>query len=306
MNVQFDVLSDILQTIRLNGTVYFQLDFADAWGMQADRTPYKKFHIVVRGQCWLTGDFLDEPIPLYAGDIIAFPNGDPHQLRANPDAACLPGTQILKAYQHNEPLFQDGNICTTLVCGHIEFQRDIRHPFLDNLPTYIHIRSAERGDLDWLRAVTSMIVQETRQSPPGSHVVVDRLAEVLHLYMLRAFMLENTHEKSYWSAFNDTQIYQALQLIHCSYQDKWTLESLAYEIGVSRTTLATRFKQTIGMTPMSYITMWRMQKAKELLENTNLPIYSVAKASGYGSEAALSRAFQRQFQQTPGSVRRTQ
>ena len=305
MNVQIDVLSDILNTIRLNGTVYFQLDFADRWGMQADPTRYKKFHIVVRGQCWLSGDFLEDPIPLYAGDILMFPNGDAHQLSAEPGIVCLSGQRILDAYQQGRPPFQQGTICTTLVCGHVEFRRELRHPFLNNLPPYVLVRSAERGDLDFLRTVTSMIIQETRLMRPGATVVVDRLAEVLHLYILRAYILEQTQENSGWAALNDAPIYRALQLIHARFDDDWTLEALANEVGLSRTAFATRFREKIGMTPMRYITTWRMQKAKELLETTNLPLMSIADRVGYGSEAALSRAFHRQFDQPPGAVRLT-
>lgn len=303
MSVQFDVLGDILNTIRLNGTVYFQLDFADRWGMQSASSAYKKFHIVVRGQCWLTGDFLAEPIPLYAGDIVMFPNGDPHEIRAEPGAACLPGEQILEAYQSGQPRFQQGTVCTTLVCGHIEFQRELKHPFLNNLPPYVLVRTAERGDLDWLRTVTSMIIQETRQSRPGYSVVVDRLAEVLHLYILRAYILEQTEQNSDWAALSDSPIYRALQLIHADFAENWSLESLAHEVGLSRTSFASRFREKIGMTPMRYITAWRMQKAKELLETTTLPILSVAYKVGYNSEAALSRAFQREFDQNPGAAR---
>lgn len=56
---------------------------------------------------------------------------------------------------------------------------------------------------------------------------------------------------------------------------------------------------------MQYITALRMQKARELLQNTNLPLFTIADKVGYASEAAFNRAFKRQYQQTPGAMRRT-
>jgi AraC-like DNA-binding protein len=158
--------------------------------------------------------------------------------------------------------------------------------------------------VNWLKSITDRIIQESQSALPGANVLIDRLAEILHLYMLRAYMLESTTPNSYWQVFSDKPIYQALQHIHQSPAKHWTLENLAYQVGLSRTMLATRFRERVGMPPMRYITLWRMQKAHDLLENTTLPIYEVAQGVGYGSEAALTRAFQQQFHITPGKVRR--
>lgn len=304
MSVQFDVFSDILNMIRLSGTVYFRLNFGTNWAMETPPSPYKMFYIVEKGDCWLRGSFTDSPIRLQAGDILTFPHGDYHCISGTPDDISPHAHMaILEAHQTGKLPLSSDTQPITLVWGHIAFQRNILHPFLEHLPPLILIRSAERSDMDWLKAITHKLIQESQSPLPGSEVVIDRLSEVLHIYMLRAFMLEQATPDSYWKVFNDMQIYQALQHIHSAPSDDWTLESLAYKVGVSRTLLATRFKEKVGMTPMRYITLWRMQKALDLLETTTLSIYEVAQSVGYGSEEALTRAFQRQFQMTPSKAR---
>ena len=305
MSVQFDVFGDILNMIRLSGTVYFRLSFGPGWAMEIQPSPDKMFYIVESGDCWLKGDFSGSPIPLTEGDILTFPQGDYHLLSGTPDPGCPRShAEILEAYQTGKQFCQDEEKCTTLVWGHIKFHKNILHPFLRHLPPLIHIRSAERSDVDWLRSITNKIIQESQSPQPGSDVLIDRLAEVLHLYMLRTFMLEQAPPDSYWKVFRDAQIYQVLQHIHSSLATSWTLESLAREVGLSRTLLATRFKEKVGMTPMRYITLWRMQKALDLLETTTLSTYDVAQRVGYRSEETLTRAFQRQFNTTPSRARR--
>ena len=211
---------------------------------------------------------------------------------------------MLEAYHNNQPLFQDGEICTTLVCGHFEFDRDLDHPLMQDLPSFIHSRGVERQQLNWLEGVTSLIIAETETAYPGAATVVDRLAEVLFIQLLRAYMLEQNLSSGYLAALKDRQINQALQQIHAQPQANWTLEIIAHQIGMSRASFAARFKDLVGVTPMAYITRWRMQKAKDLLKNSELPLSLISERVGYTSEAAFSRAFKRQFKQNPGAMRR--
>jgi AraC-like DNA-binding protein len=111
-------------------------------------------------------------------------------------------------------------------------------------------------------------------------------------------------QPTYQEVFNDPTIYQALQLIHRTPSADWTLEALARQIGMSRTAFATRFRTVVGLPPMRYVTHWRLLKARELLDTTNLTVDSVSKQVGYQSEAAFARAFKREFGQSPGQARR--
>jgi AraC-like DNA-binding protein len=97
---------------------------------------------------------------------------------------------------------------------------------------------------------------------------------------------------------------RSMSKIHLAPEKPWTVESLAREAGMSRTVFADRFTNLVGMTPLAYVTHWRMERARRDIRETDLPLIDIAENIGYSSEAAFNRAFKRQFNQTPGQVRR--
>jgi AraC-like DNA-binding protein len=299
-----DVLSDIFDAVRLRGKVYFQLDYSPPWGVRMERGPLAIFHVVARGSCffWTTG--MDDPILLSAGDVVALPRGDAHWVADDPAAAMASGRRLLEAYREGRQLFGGERVAATLVCGHVELDRSFDHPLMRQLPPLIHVRGADRSEHGWLRAVASVIVEETRAMRPGYSAIVDRLSEVLFLHLHRAHLLEADSPGGYWAALSDPQINRALSLIHESPQARWTLESLAGRVGMSRTAFAVRFRESVGMPPMHYLAHWRMHKARELLRDPEPTLAAVAKMVGYGSEAAFIRAFRRRFEQNPGEMRK--
>src|SRR6186713_885378 len=96
-----DVLSDVLRAIRLTGAVYFDYELTSPWVAEAppaaellkyvmpgsDRLI--EYHVIARGSCW--GHRVgDEPIRLREGDILVFPQGDPHVLSSYPGMRAEP------------------------------------------------------------------------------------------------------------------------------------------------------------------------------------------------------------------------
>jgi AraC-like DNA-binding protein len=92
---------------------------------------------------------------------------------------------------------------------------------------------------------------------------------------------------------SDDLVGRSLAAIHSRPGHAWTLDVLARQVASSRSVLAERFGELIGMPPMQYLAHWRMQLAAELLSDSRSSIAEIAHRLGYGSEAALSRAFKR-------------
>jgi len=300
-----DTLSEILKTINLSGTVYARANFSSPWGMEFDSGIFAQFHMVVSGHCWLKLNDSKDQINISAGDIVVFPQGDSHALYDDPDSKLVSGKEVVEAIKKNRPMFAGDKVDTTLVCGHYEFDRKVNHPLIDALPRFIHISDAERSELSWLETATNVIIQETDSGNPGSDVIVNRLAEVLFIQILRAYMLRNNFSNGFFAALRDRQINKALELIHATPDADWTVEKLGREIGMSRSAFSSRFKDLVGLAPIEYTTNWRMQKAYEMLKDTKLPLGAIAKNIGYISEPAFNRAFKRQFKQNPGAMRRS-
>lgn len=87
-------------------------------------------------------------------------------------------------------------------------------------------------------------------------------------------------------------------------EKEWTIEELATKAGMSRSLYCKEFKRSVGETPMSYLTNWRIIKSKEFLSATKENISEVAAKVGYQSEAAFNRLFKTKVGVTPASYRR--
>ncbi|NKY53807.1 helix-turn-helix transcriptional regulator [Nocardia vermiculata] len=83
----------------------------------------------------------------------------------------------------------------------------------------------------------------------------------------------------------------------------WTIDSLAAELTISRSTLTRRFRTVTGAPPADYLTRWRMDLAAIRLRDTDDTLDTIARSVGYTSVYAFSRAFRRIRSQAPGQFR---
>jgi len=298
-----DALSDVLETIRLKSAVYFRSDFSSPWGMEVPKGPFAQFHMVAKGRCKLK--MKGKPtIDLFSGDIVIFPFGASHWLADSNKSKKTNGMEVVQSIWDGQSLFSGDKFATSLVCGHFEFDRNTDHPFIKALPDFIHISDVDRKSMAWLESISNLIMQEADSENSGSNIVVNRLAEVLFIHAIRAYIISNKDEKGFMTALKDEKISKALKLIHVAPEKNWTLNSLSSEAGLSRTLFANRFRDMVGETPLTYITSWRILKAKQMLEQTDEPVGIIAEKVGYTSEAAFNRVFKKRVNQTPGVYRR--
>lgn len=303
-----DVLTDVLRTLRLRGTVYFQADFCAPWGMDIKGGSVANFHVVVRGNCWVRSSQLKAALPVSAGDLIVFPHGDRHALLHAPDGDALPAETVLSSARGTTPdhrtVYGGQGSATTLICGHFECERAGGHPLLSALPGLIHISQANNPNADWMTTATQLTLLESASDRQGSAAVVDRLAEILLIQVVRSYMEQHPTTDGFLVAISDVSLSAALSLIHSQPAHPWSVHKLARKIGMSRSAFAARFKEVMGISPMQYLTHWRMQKARELFLTEDHSVATVAELVGYQGEWSFAKAFKRIFGVGPGSVRR--
>ena len=245
---------------------------------------------------------------------MAFPTGGAHSISDTLESKTLPGSQVVENILSGnnpfqgpilrEPLLREPLSTNTLMCGSFHYDSSINHPFLKDLPCFIHIKAEETPELHWLRSLVSVLANEARLPAPGSTVMVDRLTEVLFIQLMRAHMETSPNRLNYMAALADPQIGSALNHIHAETEFHWTVERLGEAVSLSRTSFTDRFSRLVGMPPKTYLLNWRMQKAKTALETSNTLMIDIAEAAGYSSEAAFSKAFKQFFETTPGRARR--
>ena len=170
---------------------------------------------------------------------------------------------------------------------------------------HIDYNLERRREDAWLNSTLTMLGAEALSLRPGSTAVMTRLTDILVLEMIREWLEEDTDRQGSWlAALRDPDIGKALALVHHRAEERWTVHSLAAEVHLSRSIFAERFSRLVGMAPMQYVTRWKMHLASSWIEDDHLRLSEVAHRLGYSSEASFSRAFKRQLQVSPGSIRR--
>jgi AraC-like DNA-binding protein len=137
----------------------------------------------------------------------------------------------------------------------------------------------------------------------GADLIALKMSEVIFAQALRTFIESQAAERVGLSGFADPHIGRALTAFHKQPAVAWTVESLAREAGLSRTGFAQRFAQKMGVTPMQYLTSWRVQLAREALAEGQVSTVEAAELAGYVSEAAFARVFKKDVGVTPAAYR---
>ncbi len=288
-----DPLSLLLNRLALNAEVYVNGDFCGTWAVDTGGSRRIPFHLIGSGDAWLHFEG-ESPNQLAAKDLVLFPH-DAHHIISSAEAE-PPQTLV------NAPMTNDG-ATTQMVCGFFEFRNALAYPLLDALPDVVVLRAADTRQarhLDWL---IDRILLELKEALPGSYAVVDQLAYLLFVEILRQQVRDNAVPSGLLAALFDARIGRALNAIHQHPENTWTLETMAEQAAMSRSSFAERFNRLAGLTPVKYLTLWRMAEARRLLTTTDLSTAQIAERSGYETEAAFRKAFKKTQGDTPGAVR---
>ncbi|WP_106796653.1 AraC family transcriptional regulator [Rhizobium sp. H4] len=309
-----DVLSALLSTIRLSGSLQFcfmptgdwQTDAAPSLaGLSASATGTMPFHIVVAGSCWLKAE--DEETDLEAGDVLVFPFGTGHQLGVGKNGTLVLPTRDLPQKPWREiPVLRYGEAAQSvrLLCGYLQWDGLSFAPLRQALPKMIHVRTRAANDRDWLRATIRQMVEEVDSPRAGGISMLPRLTEIIFIEILRhQIMMAKPHAIGLLAALADPALSRCLSLIHDDPRRDWSLELLAAASGSSRSALAERFQTMLATSPIRYIRDWRLYLASVALATTSQPIAAIAYDAGYATEAAFNRAFSRAFAQPPAAWR---
>ncbi len=304
-----DVLSDILDVLRLRGTLYFRTSFSPPFAVAVPHLGQAaRFHIAAQGGCHVrvAGE---HDVILNSGDMILIPNGREHVLCDEIDTkpAALEDVLAQSGYSGEGVLVHGGtalpNADTKLICGHFTFADGADHPLLRALPDFLLVTAEMRASAPLLDELLRLIIRQMFAQTPGTQASVIRLSEVLFIEVIRCCAAVDTNIGSIISAMADTPIGTALGLLHHNPEKRWSLDTLARGVGMSRSRFAHRFQNVIGCAPMSYLSNLRLQRAMNLLTDTTTPVQVVASQVGYQSPAAFSRAFSDRYGCSPRQIR---
>lgn len=319
-----DPLGEALHSLRMSGVFYCRAEFRAPWGLVLPAMKNSlMFHFVTSGRCWLEVKGTERR-PLQRGDLALVPHGRGHRLTSEPGIVGaklfeLPRVLVSARYEtlrHGG----GGGAPTDMVCGAVRFDHPAAHHLVKLLPEVICVgasgassraSSLSSSHLDWIDGTLGFMAAEARELRPGGETVITRLADVLVVQTIRAWLAQNPAAaqgggRGWLGALQHRQIGRAIALIHRDPAQPWTLGSLAAKVAMSRSAFAARFTELVGESPVRYATRWRMHLALTWLEDggEETSLRDLAGRLGYESEAAFNRAFKRFIGVSPGAVRR--
>jgi AraC-like DNA-binding protein len=311
------LLQHALEQLRLEGAIFFRTELTEPFAFESTPSALADvlhpgaervilFHIVARGTCWVAGDD-GERHWAGTGDVIVLPYGDHHVIGGASPASCVPITELMKPLPWNDlPAIRHGGggEPVDLVCGYLVSDDPLFDPAMRVFPSAFVVRLPKGAASGWVQASVAYAATEHVPSSASPTSVSTRLPELVLIEVLRHHLASAPAADQGWlAALHDPVLAPALALLHGDPARRWTVADLAAEVAVSRSVLDERFRQVLTLSPIRYLTEWRMHLAEELLDTTDLGVVPIARRVGYESEEAFSRAFKRAHGDSPGRWR---
>lgn len=311
-------LETALNGLHLEGAIFFRSEFTEAWAFaspaadgevaQSLRPGAERlimFHIVAEGSCWVSGPD-GERHWAHEGDVIVLPYGDPYEMGGTEETSSVPIFSLLSPPPWPTlPVLRhgDGGERTDVVCGYLHSNDPLFDPRMQVFPAVFVVRLPEGPAARWLRASIEYALATSSQAIPSDRAST-RLPELLLTEILRLHLATAPSSEHGWiNALRDPALAPVLACLHANPERDWTVSELAHQAAVSRSLLDQRFREVLGLSPIRYLTEWRMHIAFELLASSDLSVAQIARRVGYDSQEAFSRAFKRRMGAAPTAWR---
>jgi len=251
-----------------------------------------KCYSLISGQCWLSVEGVPDAVLLTAGDCFLLPRGLPFCLATDLSLKPVDFYTFLAALRNGGAVSRNEGGGCYIAGGHFVLTGSHAEILLSSLAPIVHIR--KERDKAAMRWSLERMKEELRDPQPGGSLVAQQLACMMLVQALRLHLADGGSGRVGWLfALADQQMSAAIACMHDDPAHRWTLQELAERVGMSRSVFALRFKETVGSTPMEYLTRWRMLLAGDKLNNSDDPVSAIASSLSYESESAFGKAFRR-------------
>ncbi|NKY35667.1 AraC family transcriptional regulator [Nocardia speluncae] len=300
-----DILADILTVGGVRGSAGARIEAGGTWGISWSARCTAAFYAVTSGTAWLClpGREAQQLMP---GDVVLLPSGVEHGLSSAPGVPLAPCGEC-----GGDAAMADGSVLrlgagevqTHILGAGYEYDPTVSTQVMTTLPHVLHIRADHGGNC--LDDTVRLLSRELAYPQIATAFILNRLVDILLVQLLRFWLAKHPDEArgSWLGVLADPVVSDALTRLHEEPARGWTIESLAAELTISRSTLTRRFRAVTGAAPADYLTRWRMDLAAIRLRDTDDTLDTIARSVGYTSVYAFSRAFRRARSQAPGQFR---
>jgi AraC-like DNA-binding protein len=306
-----DTLSTVLDVHRARGAFVLRCEMTAPWAIAVRDEAPVALVVMVRGTAALTMGAA-APVFMGPGDVAVVKGPHPYVFadRAETPAGIViePGGECRNLSGQDLSMTMGlgtrtwGNALTGdagFVTASWELTSHVAGRLLDAMPDVALVPAAA-----WDGPLVGLLTGEIARDLPGQDVVLDRLVDLLLVAAVRHwFAAAPETAPAWWAASSDPVVGRVLALMHDEPGHPWTLDGLAARAAVSRATLARRFGELVGQSPMAYLAEWRLARAADLLRDSPATVEQVAHEVGYLSPFAFSTAFRKRYAVAPREFR---
>ena len=287
-----DPFSDILRFTNAETAVTGGFTAGGSWAIRFPAPEKIKFFALVKGNCWLCIDGQEGHVRVEEGDVFLYSAQGSFVLAGDLAATPLDAKKLFTGTINRTAKIGDTEGCIQ-IGGHVLLDPVSGGLLADVLPPLIHVKAAS-PQATVLRWLLEQLIRERAAELPGSSLASAQLAQLIFVQILRVHLETSGPLATGWlRAVADKRLAPALRLMHGDPGRAWQLEELAKAAAMSRTTFAQTFKEVAGVSPLAYLTKWRMRLAERALREETIPVSDLSRTLGYTSESAFSNAFKR-------------
>jgi AraC-like DNA-binding protein len=279
-----DAIAGLLDGPRARGAFMLRSRMSAPWSLRIEDQAPLTLVAMVRGHAWLRAGGLSQQVG--HGDVAVLCGPAPYTVADEPgrraQAVILPGQRCVAPDGGAQTAMADlgvrtwGNDTaggTEMLTGTYPVPREVSQRLLRALPPLLVLRANQ-----WDCPLIPLLADEIVKDEPGQEAVLDRLLDLLLIAVLRAwFARPDARAPGWYRGYADPVVGAALRRIYHAPQEPWTVQSLARAAGVSRATLARRFTDLVGETPIAFLTGWRIALAADLLREPEATLTAVAR-----------------------------
>jgi AraC family transcriptional regulator len=147
------------------------------------------------------------------------------------------------------------------------------------------------------------LLAELETAGPGGRLYAESLANVLAVHLLRNYTAAGAGGRRFSGGLSGPRLRRVLDFVGDNYARDLSLAELAGVAGTSPFHFAREFKRATGTTPHQHLIKFRVERAKALLAESQMPLAEVGLRTGFSHQSHFTRLFRRLTGTTPQSYR---
>ena len=301
-----DALSVLLENVHLFETKYYRLNGVGNWSYSITRQDTILFYLVMSGGFCI--DVGNGPRETRAGDMIMIPSSHQHvsyALNHCGDEAQALDELLINCKEHTLDVKGDGDSEASLILIECKYDKAMIRPLLSMLPAILpEINDDSDGRFEVIDVEIRLLTLEAERERMGKAAVINHWASIMMIECLRVYIESLPEATDNWlKAMKDPFLTKALVAMHESPNQSWTIHKLAEVAGMSRSSFAQRFKEVVGIPPLTYLLDYRLRLAARYLRLQQNSISRISELVGYASDSTFSQAFKRVYGVSPKAYR---